>query len=319
MRLEQEIGRLLFIHDCVIVNGFGAFLTQRSNSVLEQNNVLNPPSKRLSFNASLTKNDGLLVQFISENYGLSFDQALEKVNEQVSFWQNRLESGRSLNLEGLGILEMEENKIQFQPENKINYLTSSFGLSPIHVSPILVAKEKSSSWSIGWVAASLVPIILGGFLYFNTPQPIQKFVDNQWSGVLMPLIKGEPAVANNNTNTVESTAPVSDKTNITTVPAKPDVSVSEIVAETPAVVNDEIIFDEDAKSYQVIAAAFRVKKEAVQFRNALNVSSYSDASIIYKRGKYYYVTFKTFDNKDNALEYMREVQKTYPEAWLRSN
>ena len=67
MQLSQYISNLLYRYDCVVVPEFGAFLAHKIPAKIQENkNSFYPPSKRLSFNAQLQINDGVLANHISE-------------------------------------------------------------------------------------------------------------------------------------------------------------------------------------------------------------------------------------------------------------
>ena len=107
MKIENQIKELLFLHDCVIVPNFGAFLSQDKNATLDSSTQqFQPPYKAISFNSSLKKNDGLLVNELKNKYKLEYDQALEIIQNQVNFWKEHLESGKDLVLDKIGNLKL---------------------------------------------------------------------------------------------------------------------------------------------------------------------------------------------------------------------
>jgi len=62
MQLATYIKDLLYRYECVIIPGFGAFLTQyQSATINSANNSIFPPGKQVSFNRQLQTNDGLLA------------------------------------------------------------------------------------------------------------------------------------------------------------------------------------------------------------------------------------------------------------------
>ena len=66
MQLNQYISDLLYRYECVTLPNFGAFLSHPvSAKINEATNDFYPPQKRLSFNAQLQSNDGLLASYIS--------------------------------------------------------------------------------------------------------------------------------------------------------------------------------------------------------------------------------------------------------------
>ena len=138
MGVEHYIAELLYRYNCVVVPDFGAFLANTfSARIASKENTLYPPSKTLSFNQSLIHNDGLLVSHMANTKKLPYDTLLEQVLQETKHWREKLENGESLFLEGIGKLWMgKERKILFTPENTINYLASSFGLSAFPVASI---------------------------------------------------------------------------------------------------------------------------------------------------------------------------------------
>ncbi|MGB5668085.1 MAG: hypothetical protein WBM53_14680, partial [Maribacter sp.] len=138
MVLEHYISDLLYRYNCVVVPGFGAFLSQLKSAKINQNtNSFYPPSKTLSFNEQLTSNDGLLVAHIAEVEMTSYEEMLQIVAEKVGQWKKALNHGERLTFEHIGEIKFnKEGKIQFQPSYQVNHLTSSFGLSSFVSIPI---------------------------------------------------------------------------------------------------------------------------------------------------------------------------------------
>ena len=144
MRVEHYIAELLYRYNCVVVPEFGAFLANTTSARIdEKRQTLYPPTKNLSFNQQLTKNDGLLVSHIANAKKLPYEELLAEVTDVSKQWKIKLESGKSLFLEGIGKLWMgKEEKIQFSPEEGYNYLASSFGFSSFNAAPVIREKLK---------------------------------------------------------------------------------------------------------------------------------------------------------------------------------
>lgn len=138
MVLEHYISELLYRYNCVVVPGFGAFLSQHQSAVVNEHaNAFYPPTKSLSFNSQLASNDGLLVSHVAQVEGKTYEEAFRLITAQIDLWNVRLKNGERLPLEHIGELELNQaNKIQFKPSQQINYLTSSFGLSSFVSTPI---------------------------------------------------------------------------------------------------------------------------------------------------------------------------------------
>ncbi|MBT8321402.1 MAG: SPOR domain-containing protein, partial [Eudoraea sp.] len=143
---EQYIQELLYRYNCVVVPDFGAFLTQVKSAFIQKStNTFHPPTKEISYNEQLSTNDGLLVSYMSNAQGTSYEEMLEKVMDTVAGWKKELQNGKRLELAGIGKLWYNrEGKVQFRPEKKVNYLTTSFGLAAVVSPPVIreVLKEE---------------------------------------------------------------------------------------------------------------------------------------------------------------------------------
>lgn len=153
MRLDSYISDLLYRYECVILPGFGAFLTQYQPArIHESTDAFYPPSKLLSFNRQLQSNDGLLADHISKSKDISYADALTAIRSYTRFLEHELEAGKNIIIEAVGSLAMEAGKISFEPSAENNYLTASFGLSQF-VQP---AMSRSSEEAIALEAEPLL-------------------------------------------------------------------------------------------------------------------------------------------------------------------
>ena len=133
MTIATYISDLLYRYECVILPGFGAFLTQKVSAQFnEKEQNFYPPKKQISFNSQLTKNDGLLANYIAEVENLGYKQAIYKIEEYVIQLHLQLQREKSFSLKNIGSIELtEEGKIQFSPLTTANFLSASFGLTQI--------------------------------------------------------------------------------------------------------------------------------------------------------------------------------------------
>lgn len=299
MNLEKHISTLLFSHDCVIVPEFGAFLANKVSSVLKENSIY-PPSRQLGFNAALKNSDGLLIQTVAQENNLSFEDARHEVENQISFWKNHLERNNSLFLNHLGTISKNASgSLEFNSTGE-NYLLESFGLESVRAKYIMQSvPENGRSNAIWWKAASVIPILLGGYLYFAKPQPVANFVNEQWSGFVTPFINSQIIKEETPTAVIKS--------------EEPKVEVTEEIPVTEIVVAENTIYD-----YQVIAGSFRVESEANTLELKLKEKGFENARFTQKKGSYFYVAFETFQTKEEALEFRKTVGEEYPEAWVLS-
>ena len=136
MKIEQYISQLLFRYQCVTVPGFGAFLTEFQSAQLDENSHLfYPPKKMVSFNPFIKNNDGLLANHLAQAEKISYEIAVNSIQNEVSHWKTKIQEFGNISLKNVGDFSLNsENNIVFVPIDQINYLTASFGLSSF-VSP----------------------------------------------------------------------------------------------------------------------------------------------------------------------------------------
>ena len=147
MTLAKYISDLLYRYECVIVPNLGGFVTNEiSAKVNHFTHTFYAPSKQVTFNTHLQNNDGLLANYVATAKSISYSKAVEFINEEVSKWNLQI-NNTELELENIGTFHLNnEQKIIFEPNNTINYLTSSFGFNSF-VSPAvkrIAYKEKVS-------------------------------------------------------------------------------------------------------------------------------------------------------------------------------
>jgi len=116
----------------------GGFVANYSSAVLDKNKgVVYPPSKGIIFNKNLVKNDGLLVSEIAHELNISYNDALDRLNNYVASSKQTLQQGGRIELTGLGYLYLDgEKNVQYLAHQTINFLNDSYGLSPVMAIPL---------------------------------------------------------------------------------------------------------------------------------------------------------------------------------------
>jgi hypothetical protein len=139
MDIAPYICDLLYKHDCVIVPGFGGFVaTYAPAKIHPVTHTFYPPSKNILFNSKLTRDDGLLTDYISQKNKILYNEAKNQL--ALATWQirSRLERNERVFLKYVGSLQLEpEGRIIFEPDGTINFLDDSFGLTSFVSSPIV--------------------------------------------------------------------------------------------------------------------------------------------------------------------------------------
>lgn len=141
MNLYSTIYQLVCDNDCVIIPGFGGFVTNRFPAEVDfSKQEFYPPSRKVAFNENLSLSDGLLVNYISQSENMSWSDAEQEVKSFVDDMNARLAEGKSLAFDGLGEFSRRTGTLVFMPDS-CNLLDESFGLTTFNF-PILPSESK---------------------------------------------------------------------------------------------------------------------------------------------------------------------------------
>lgn len=312
MRIDAYIKELLYNYNCIVVPGFGAFLAHGKSAELDSTtNTLIPPTKTISFNAQLTKNDGLLVSHIAKTKNLGYEEMLQEVEEVATTWNKKLNLGESIELFGVGKLWLNrEQKIQFEPENKINFLTSSFGLAAFAATPIQreVIKEEVEELE------ERIPFII-------TPEKRNQTSFRPWlkyAAILLIAVS---------VGTTSYRAYDELQQNQSTVQQDVQQEVSRLIQEAtffesaplelPALSIE--VNKKQLGKHHVIAGAFRIEANADKKVAQLKAKGYQAFYLGTNKFGLHQVAYDSFEDPKQALKFLRKVKATEsPDAWLLS-
>lgn len=316
MRLEHYIEELLYRYNCVIVPEFGAFLTQTKAAFLkEETHTFYPPSKEVSFNSQLISNDGLLVSYMAEAEKTSYEEMLKRISVLSKDWKNRLERGERLLLENIGKLWLnKEGAISFDPAQKVNYLSSSFGLSSCvsaqitrevlkeqvlaleEETPLMFTPEEREKKEIRpylkYAAVIFLGLALGftGYRFYNENKNTQIVVQQDAQNQVARQIEQA---------TFFDTAPL------------------ELPALNLQAITNSSNEKESSAQYHIVAGAFKVKQNADKKINQLKAKGFNASYIGVNKFGFHVVSFDSFSEVDKALAYLRTVKRTESsDAWL---
>ncbi len=335
LELHEHISRLLYDHECVIVPGFGAFLTRYySAEVNHATYMMRPPSRRVYFNSSIRENDGLLAKSVSYLEQIKYKDAQDFITKSSAEWSLALKSGTKLSLAGIGRLYMDDNnRLQFSPSLEINYQRSSYGLSifrapaiqreaeirktitkAIEKHVVIEHPETKEKKVAGWasVAAMLGPVLLAtaiGYSYFTTaPQPFESvsgFSPLNYSRSISdinatPVLKEEVST--------ETATPGTDV--ISEEVTEPKVAAP--VSESPAPV-------QISGHYHIVVGSFKEQKNASNYITELQAKGY-EAYLADGDNSFSRVAIGNFANEDEARDALNGIrQNVNSGSWIFSN
>jgi CCDC81-like prokaryotic HU domain 1/CCDC81-like prokaryotic HU domain 2/SPOR domain len=139
INVAHYISELLFHHDCVVLPGFGAFVsTYMPARIHPTQHTFTPPGKQIVFNKHLHQNDGLLAQTIASESACTFDEAMKAISLFAETVSSKLKAGEKAELHNIGILSLDpEGNTCFESYPEINFLIDSFGLGTFQSMPVI--------------------------------------------------------------------------------------------------------------------------------------------------------------------------------------
>lgn len=129
--LAKHIEILLLNNDCVIIPGFGGFMTHHKPSVyIEEESIFLPPSRTLGFNPQLRINDSLLAQSYVEAFDISYPEALQRIDNEVRELKQTIEAEGSYEFSGIGYVRVNiDGNYEFEPYDSGILTPELYGLS----------------------------------------------------------------------------------------------------------------------------------------------------------------------------------------------
>src|SRR5690606_29267529 len=305
MTIATHISDLLYRYDCVILSGFGAFLTQKESAHYNENaQAFYPPKKRISFNSQLKKNDGLLANYIADLRKIKYSEAVFSIGEFVEKLNQQLAKKQTVTIENLGSLSLSaEGNLQFEPVAENNYLTEAFGLSTVPAiainriiykkqveeleekAPIQFTPERRRSATVWkYAAVGLIALGLSGFVGLN-------MYSNQVS----------------EHNVAEQQAAESQ--------LQQQIQQATFVISNPL---PEITFKVNKQSgdYHIVAGAFRVAENAHQKVDELRAEGFKARYIGENKFGLHQVVYGSFQTRPEAMEMLWKAKKTNEGAWM---
>ena len=345
MDIKAFIRELLFSHDCVIIPGFGGFIGNYSPARIDRvSGLFYPPVKKISFNAKIDHNDGLLISKISQARGTHYGDSRRLVEEFAAELNRLVSRGERIVFDHIGmIFPNSENRLQFEPENDINYLVDSFGLESFHCLPLdeydvrrrvvrHVDKDSIKQTQIRrnlWKAAVVIPILA---LLIAVPLRTGLFKNRIETSSLNPLVTAE---FENNKKAVDEAVSITLSKNNTTPsdsvsnkPGPSDTAVkepapvkpaeSQPVPSKPSIPETVTTVPASKASYVIVTGSFKLEENAVSHINALRSEGFKPEIVKAPNGYFRVYAIKCPDMQ-TALFRKDSISKKYPGTWITKN
>jgi hypothetical protein len=338
------ISELLYTHDYVVVPGFGGFVSRQQLSHYALNKeVLNPPSKKISFNVQLKQNDGILASWLKEKINCDFTTANKHIDEFAAHCKVLLDTKHRLEVENLGLFYLDfEKNICFEPKTDVNFLIESFGLSNItlkelekeEVRKVIETKDrfekveiekpvKQRNYKRIAVMAVGIPVVAMAVLFavnFVKPNTISYSKVFGMGGSEMaysPLNYNSSVAELEIKNTTPYVVDANGYAAINLFENKTvAVNISAVKTGSHSVAkhySHEIIMN---GKYQVVMGCFSVKGNAKKFIHTLSSENMrAGISGINAKGLHV-VSCGAFNDKESAVALLQTIKAKYPNAWV---
>jgi len=302
MNIQYHIRQLLYRNDCVIVEGFGAFVCQRQSAKIE-NGVIYPPRKIVNFNSGLKTDDGLLANQVALSEKVSFQIAREHIREFSEQLTEKLTKEKSLKIKSLGEFKLSENNtILFQPDQSHEWLLEAYGLPSLK--PAVLEKEVETK------VEEEIPVV-----------PIQKSSrPNYWRyaavGIIAIALAGSYGVSEKIKSDVKQHNYAENQ--------KAKEIVQQTIQQSSFVINDpltpltvEVNIEKPKGQYHIVGGAFRVKENAEKKIGQLREQGFEAHYLGESKYGLHQVAYNSFESKKEALTALRIIKKeNNPDAWL---
>lgn len=318
--IDPIIKELLVLHDCVIFPGLGGFVAQYASSSISDNNLtFKPPFKQILFNKNLTNNDGLLANSISKEWGISYEESVEKLSSLLFKINNEIKTNKQFSFEGIGILYEVNGILNFKQQSE-NLLMESFGLRSINMNDflshssegkIISIKSKSDVKQIikNWSVAAAVIVLL----FYSAWIPLKTNLFNRDSDF---------SYSDLNPFTFSKRGPSQEiKSNLVhKVPLSSENTVSKSLIKTKKEIKKPISISLNDKtksfSYEVIIGSFEEEKNAKNLIKKLRKKSFKARQLPFFK-QLFRVSAGKFSNKKNAVEYQKQIKKKlHISSWI---
>ncbi|MGB5243237.1 MAG: SPOR domain-containing protein [Lutimonas sp.] len=303
MKLANYISDLLYRYDCVIIPTFGGFVTNQKSARIDAfSNTFYPPYKQISFNSQLTDNDGLLANYIASTDNMKYECALNYIKFEIEEWKKKLKT-QDIDIDAIGTISEVNDKLIFEPSDKVNFLTSSFGLSDFtcrevkreelkkqvveleQKAPITFTPEsKKAPNYLKYAAAFIIGISaigFGGKLY-------RDYQENQMATII--------------------------ETEQNALEQKIEKATFEISKPLPAI---KVEITAQKKNYHVIAGAFRYPENANVRVEQLKAAGFNARILGVNKWGLTIVSFDSFKTREESEIQLEQIQRNEEkDAWI---
>lgn len=352
--LARHIELLLHDNDCVILPGFGGFIAHNVPAYyVSEDGLYYPPSRSISFNATITMNDGLLAQSYMRSYQVDYARATYMIDATIEKLIDILNEEGSVSLPRIGTLRQDINQsLQFTPHEAGISSPQHFGLGAFvikelsqikaaeHIQkaePTITSSAKTISLHINkrtvhhilsTAAVFLLLLMIALPTGIQKPTDIASLISTQQKGAVLSPFQEENDQLNISASAFEIAEVAKEeipeaelRTNTTTSIEEPieAPTASTETSEAP-IIEPEVIAPTTTtieKTYHIIVASLPSNRGADETLNQYTRLGYNNVSLV-ERDNRVRISLMQFTDKAEAnrqLTALRQQEK-FQSAWL---
>lgn len=303
MQLTKAINTLLYTNDCVTVPAFGSFIVNKFSSVYDESNgKFYPPSRRISFNSKIKNNDGLIATHISNELGISYEDAVKKIHTQVVIWNKKLNE-ESLVLKNIGELSFNSDEnIVFVPDLDSNHFLGSFGLPTIYYKKKLKTVYTYNNSTLEKY---------NGLKSEHSGAKVPEFI--KYAAAMILIISATFFINNEYEKYSFQQKIIVEQENRQKTIQRVENAIFDF-GSIPAI---ELELKIKSNKYHIIAGAFGIQSNADNLYNKLLNKGYNPTKLPINDKGLLPVSFDNFSNRKDAVIALRELQSLEnKDAWI---
>lgn len=305
----EHIEYLMLSHDCVVVPGFGAFIAQYTNSHKEcSNSTFTSPERNISFNASITHNDGLLANSIAKKATMPYAEALNVIEHGITVCKQALNDDTEVPFGHLGyFINNSEGHMEFVPFHHKQANDDFFGLRSFSF-PTLAELTKPDIDTVcdscsQTTAIHTTPKNWFGYKVIQIAASIIVLVCLSLA-LTTPIIVDQPSHQMATMNIPTPTLPKHKTIKATKSKPIPGANDNDVLSKSDG---------QEAGKYAIIICSLKKKSQAdLFFRNNKDITP----SNVVKKNGFYMIYYRSGNNYKTLLKEAKKMPKAYKEFWI---
>jgi hypothetical protein len=312
IELVRHIEILLLENDCVIVPGFGGFITYYTPALRNvEDNTFSPPVRTIGFNPQLKMNDGILVQSYMEAYHTSFADAAKILGQAANKLIGVLHKEGKVELANIGEISLSiRGTYIFSPYDDKIISPLLYGLDSFEMTPVVARKKIYEIRINRALVRNAVAAVAAIVLFFYMSAPIENtYVEKENYAQLLPADLfskiGQQSLL---------TTPIGVDTTTKPALSQPE---PEVDPQPEAAIEPEADPQPPSKHYHIIIASGISSNDAQTMAADLQTKGYHDACVLAGEERIR-VSIETYFAKEEANRRLIELRRDspYKNAWL---